>query len=997
MFNLKFVLLLGIVCSSVCTTDLVSQTPPFYHYTSSEGLASSSVYDMIQDRNGFIWFATANGVSKFDGHKFMNYTTSNGLNSNNITNLIESSNGELYFGNYEKGFNVYSGGKLLKYSNQTVQNVALGGMIIDGDKLYSYYSSNVSIVSRENTLNLFKGYLPDTIHINKMVKLNDNTILAATSKGLYKFENQGFTKINIIELNGQEIYWLSGDKDNNIVVGANGKIYEIKNNAVVRTIEVNLYEKNKVIRLLRDTKGNIWFSIVNTGFYFIEAGTNRIVNIGKKMGIEKTAVNNFFEDNENNIWVSTYGEGVFCLNNLYLINYSEKDGLSNNKVYAIKRDNAGRMLVGTFDGLNILDSNNFKIIYSKTVSNDYMYIYDIKCVNDSIYVNGTFPNKINFIRKNYKNDKIYLFGPSSFCITKDNRFIVGGWTSDIYIQPYPPKSIYEGFIPLFNNPKAVNKIYNIFEDNRSNLWIGTTLGLCHIVMNSDKIANSQKTFFPQNEILTTTIRSITQDRNDKIWFAGDKGIASYDLNNSVIANYPKLKEYDLSSSNTLSVDKYNRLWIGSMNGLFIRGTISGDKDSVKILNTETGLPSNEIYSLYYDSTNNNMWIGSAKGLSSLDVTEFDNKKILPVHVQIKNVKSEDSVYTNFDNIILEPSRNNIYIDFTAVNYSSPGTVKYQYKLDEEWVDIPNDYVNFTSLKKGDYKLAIRAKTINRPWGIPKLISFTVLPYFTETLLFRASVIGLLIIGFAFVTKKRIQYVKKRSKEKFDINDQMNELKHRALSAMMNPHFIFNSLNSVQYLINIDRKREANDYISLMARLIRMNLNSASESYIKLDEEIKRLELYLQIEKLRFSEKFNYEIFTGTGIEPNSIMIPNMIIQPFVENSIWHGIMPSGRDGFIKLSFNFENVSVNDNSFKFLIIRITDNGIGLTEAQKNKKDGHISKGIQIIQDRLTLLSKERNLPKPIIEELNIKNQSTQGTEVVLSIPPELYKIIEKPNV
>lgn len=986
---MKLVLLTIILCSIAGTPVLLSQTPPYYHYTSSEGLASSSVYDLIQDRNGFIWFGTANGVSKFDGHKFINYTTSDGLNSSNITNLIEGTNGEIYFGNHEKGFNVYTGGKIVNYSNQTEQNLLFRGMFMDADKLYSYYANNISIVNPDSTINLFKRILPDTTVINKMIKLGDGTIFAATSKGLYKFENHDLKKININGLDKQEIFWLCGAQDNNIILGANGQIYEIKNNTAVRTIEVNLFEKNNVIRVLKDTKGNIWFSIMNRGFFYIEAGTNRITDIGKKMGLENATVNNFLEDNEGNIWVSTYGDGVFCLNNLSLVNYSQKDGLSNNKVLALEKDNAGRMLVGTLDGLNVLDGARFNIVISRmgTIL-DYTYIYDINCINDTVYVSSSYHNSIYFIRQNYKNDQFYFFNSSAFCITKDYKFINGFWSNDTYIQPYPPKTVYGERTYLFGDTNAVNKVYNILQDSRNNLWLGTTLGLCHIVIHSDKMTNGQKTYFPQNEILSTTIKSIIQDRKDKIWFAGDKGIASYDLNDSSITSYPKIHEHDMSSSNTLSVDKYNRLWIGSMNGLFIL-----EKDSVKILNTETGLPSNEIYSLYYDSTNNYMWIGSTKGLSSLNVTEFDNKKILPVNVQIKNVKSEDSVYASFDNINFEPDANNIYIDFTAINYSSPASVKYQYKLEDEWVDIPNDYLNFTSLKKGDYKLSIRGKTINSSWGTPKSISFSVLPYFTETLFFRASVIGLLIIGLVFGASKRIKYLKARNKEKLDVNNQMNELKHSALSAMMNPHFIFNSLNSVQYLINIDRKKEANDYISLMARLIRMNLETASESYIRLDEEINRLDLYLQIEKLRFSEKFNYEIFTGSGVEPNSIMIPNMIIQPFVENSIWHGIMPSGRDGFIKLSFNFENVTVNDNSFKFFTIRITDNGIGLTEALKNKKDGHISKGIKIIQDRLILLSKERELPKPIIEELSIKNQSTQGTEVVLSIPPELYKFGE----
>jgi len=981
LFNINQLLLIGLLLSVFCSGILNSQTPSYYHYTSSEGLASSSVYDMIQYRNGYMWFVTANGVSKFDGHKFINYSTTDGLNSSNITNLIEGSDGKIYFGNNEKGFNVYIGGKIETYSNQTEQSPAIKGMIIDGDRLYSYYVNNISKVSSENTMNLFNEYLQDSIFINKMVRLNDGTILAATTKGLYKFEYPELMKINIDGLDNQEIYWLSGDKDNNIVLGAKGKIYELKNNAVIRSIEVDLYKNNNVISLLKDTKGNIWFSIMNKGFYFIKTGTNRIEDIGKNMGLENKLVNNFLEDSEGNVWASTYGDGVFCLNNLYLINYSQKDGLSNNKVLAIEKDPADRMLVGTLDGLNILDNDSFKVINNKIGSGrDYMYIYDIKCFNKSVYVSGTFNNLKKITKENYKNDQFYLFNTSAFCITENNRFITGSWGNDIFIQIYPPNSVYGDVTYLFGDTNVINKVYCIYEDNRNNLWVGTTAGLC-------KITNNQKTFFAMNEILSTTIRSVIRDRKDKVWFAGDKGLASYGLTDSVITNYTIINGNDISSSNVLAVDKLNRLWIGSMNGLFIL-----DKDSVKVLNTDTGMPSNEILSLYYDITNDHMWVGSAKGLSSLNISDFDNEKKLPVSIQIKNVKSEDSIYTNLNNIVFESDKNNIHIDFTAINYSSPGSISYQYNLKDEWIDIPDDYVNFSSLEKGDYKLAIRGKIINRSWGTPKLISFTVLPYFTETFLFRLSVTGFLIVGIVFGAVKRIKFIKTKSKEKLEINNQMNELKHKALSSMMNPHFIFNSLNSVQHLINIDRKREANDYISLMARLIRMNLETASQSYIRLDEEIKRLDLYLQIEKLRFSNKFNYEIYTGHDIDPASIMIPNMIIQPFVENSIWHGIMPSGKDGLIKLSFNFENVTVDNSTFKFFTIRITDNGIGLTEAQKSKKEGHNSLGIQIIQDRLILLSKEKKLPKPIVEDLSIKNKNMKGTEVVLSIPPELYRTI-----
>jgi LytS/YehU family sensor histidine kinase len=239
---------------------------------------------------------------------------------------------------------------------------------------------------------------------------------------------------------------------------------------------------------------------------------------------------------------------------------------------------------------------------------------------------------------------------------------------------------------------------------------------------------------------------------------------------------------------------------------------------------------------------------------------------------------------------------------------------------------------------------------------------------------------------------RIKLHKKKVREEIELSERINELKHQALSAMMNPHFIFNSLNSVQYLINSQRNEEANDYIAVMAKLIRKNLDTAGHGFILLSEEIYRLKLYLDLEKLRFQDKFKYEIITDTEVNSESVMIPNMIIQPFVENSLWHGIINSGKTGLLTISFAFEDVDIESFICKSLIIKITDNGIGIKEAKKQRKDDHISKGIEIIEERLRLLSTKMHLPKPIMfEDLSNRNDNSHGTEVIISLPLPLYKI------
>jgi hypothetical protein len=416
---------------------------------------------------------------------------------------------------------------------------------------------------------------------------------------------------------------------------------------------------------------------------------------------------------------------------------------------------------------------------------------------------------------------------------------------------------------------------------------------------------------------------------------------------------------------------------------------------VKILNESTGLPSNEVLTLFYDSQNNEMYIGTSFGFCRFNIDRFDNYHSNPLKVKINSVSAGDYTHYNFDELKFEPDNNNIHISFSAPNFSSPSATIYQYSLNESWENTASDHLEFNALKHGDYKLAIRAKTANTAWGEPVYLRFTVKPRFIETIWFQ-FILAVFITGVIyFVSIYKIRINRRKNLEKLQITNQINELKHRAVSALMNPHFIYNALSSVQYLVNLDKKKEANDYISLMAKLVRQNLDLATENFIPLNKEINRLNLYLEIEKLRFDEKFTYNFSIDENINTERTEIPNMIIQPFAENAIIHGILPLNKEGFINISFCFEDVELTKSLIRCLVIRITDNGAGFSTSRKNIKEGHTSRALNIIKERLTLLSKEMNLPNPIvISNLGERNPGTSGTEVILSLPPSLYRILDR---
>ena len=993
----KFLALVLIVV--LPAASILSQTPSYYHYTSSDGLASSTVYEIIQDRNGFIWFATVNGMSKFDGKHFTTYRTNDGLNSNSIISLVEGKNGELYIGNYEKGINVLRNGRIENYCNEIDgKSFALSYLLLvqngkDEQKLYAYRSwSNVNVINEKKHAG-FSNYIINTYpaQIIKLEKLLNGETIALATTGLFNFKNDAFTKIHINGFKDTNVYCLTEGDDGSYFIGTKGMIYRIKNNNVVQQYKINLYlDNNEVAAILRDRNNNLWFSIMNKGFFLIPDGSDKIIDMGSKMDLQNTLVNNYLEDNEGNIWLSTFGKGVYCLNNLYIKSYNENDGMSSNSVYSIVKERSGKLLIGTFNGVNILENGRFKHIISDSKKTLTDYIHSIKNYNNEFYICVAFGGgEVKNI--SYKELKLHMFDQRSFCKTGDGLFLFGTAGNSIRVQrelDYKKNQSYLFYI--FGDSSNVNRVNEIFEDTEKNIWVGTSLGLCKVSNLPGKLekADWKKTFFPSIPILNSRINSIIQDNDMNIWFAGEKGIARYNLKSDSVTSYINIMGHDLSSSTSLVLDSKNRIWIGNMKGLYLF-----DGSLIKLLNRQTGLPSDEVYSLFYDKEKNFLYIGTSNGISFLDINLFDNYVPPSLDVKIISIRAGDSVYTSYNNLVFEPEQRDVNIDFKAINFSSPGSVKYKYKFDDDkWVETDYDFLNLIALKNGKYELQIMAKSQNADWSKPFYFSFRVLPRFVETIWFYLLILLMLVCLHFLIIIWRLKLNKKKIRQELELTERINELKHQALSAMMNPHFIFNSLNSVQYLINCQRNEEANDYIAMMAKLIRKNLDTAGSGFILLSEEINRLKLYLDLEKLRFQESFSYEIITGTDVDTSSIMIPNMIIQPFVENTLWHGIINSGSRGLVTISFSFEDVDIDSIICRSLIIKVTDNGIGIKEAKKNKQEDHISKGIQIIEERLRLLSTKMELPKPIMfEDLSSRNNNSHGTEVIISLPPPLYKV------
>lgn len=986
-------LLIVFGCISLLFTGVKAEIPPYHKFTASDGLPSSTVFDILQDRDGFIWIAGLGGVVKYDGLRFTTFRAKDGLNVTSTVALAQKTNGDIFFGSYENGISVLRNGKIRNYFRDTDGKQFLCSYLFitndpqKGELLWIYKNSG-----RLHPLRDIGGKgarLPEVKveknATNRVAVINDR-VLITTNFGLYELKAGQAVPLDIDGLPRESLFKVCRGRDGSFLVGSSGMIYRVTGSRVTERYRITVPAvSNEVNEMIEDRSGNIWFSLVNGGIYMIDRRTGAEIDIATRTGLKNTNITSLIEDREGNIWIGTYGKGVFCFHNRYLSIFNEFDGLSNNIVNSVMVTPTGEVVAGTTDGVNVLMDGKFFRPPGFSLPAQPEYIYHVDKSANTIHVAGVFycriPEVVNYRGLNFK-----LFNRPAFHTRKGGTMILALFSNgiDLWTDPFTTdKPI--GEIRIFSDSVMVFRINDIMEDNRGNIWLATSKGLCRVrdlKLKSGKLTG-ERTYFPDDIVAGAPLKSVTIDRAGDAWFTGEKGIAVYRQRTGKITSWTKFGGADLSQATSIAFDAEDRLWIGTMSGLYI---IDGSR--VHRFNRMNGLPSSEVLSLSCDTGKNNMYIGTSDGLVRFDIALYNSTPVVKPDVRFVGFHDRTTPGPLSTTIEVQPENRNIRLDFSPLLFASPDAVTYRYGFDGKYTTTDDGFVSFANLDPGEHSFSIIAIDGNSHPGKPLKMVIDVIPVFTETLGFRLILISIFLVVVFIGVRVRLNSSAKKAAEELKMTERINELKHQALSAMMNPHFVFNSLNSVQYLVNSNRNEDANNYIAMMAQLMRKNLDASASGFILISEEIDRLKLYLELEKMRFSDKFDYRISVDDGLSSQTIMIPNMIIQPFVENSIWHGLSDSKSDGLITIHFGMEEDSASN---RILRIRITDNGIGISNAMKKRNNEHISRGMSIIEERLKLLSVKMEIPKPIvIDDLGEKAIDSSGTEIIISLPGPLYK-------
>ena len=942
-----------------CATPLFAQIFPSRQYTTEDELANSNVYDICHDSRGFLWFATERGVSRFDGYKFTNYLFKEGLGGSIVYGLSLDEYGDMYAATKYDGIYRLDGDFVLSYNENKI--LANEQFEKSGDYFYSLrdsrYLTVVDLKKNEIKKLIFptSGILPNCIYKDK-----NNRVFVGTNEGIYSLNGFETPKKAFASIT-QPVYSICQQK-NTWYFGSKGFIIAITDNTPKI---INIGSESNIKRLMVDRNNNIWAATFPENKFYLLSNF-QLLDVSEKLGLGGVSINKILEDNEGNIWIATYGKGVYCFHHMYCANYTAFDGLQNEYVTAIESQLDGNLFVGTYNGLYYRDINGLQL--KKMFGESLEFIKELHGQNNNLYVTvaGIPGNDLNITQTTINNVNSNYILASSILIDGEDLYY-SAWDKKLWKTTIHDKSRSNAEIIFYDSSAIWTRINKIYKDDKQNIWIGTTRGLYII----DPTGSYQKI---DTGFFKTNITGFIVAANGDLLIGSDKGLITYKNGKWVTARDVKGK--NLESITGMVRDNKNRIWIGTLNGLFMM-----DKKPLIQFDTRNTLLSDEINAIEYDDKNNFIWVGTTYGLSSIDLNLFDKTPVNPPTAIFKTLRATDSIYRDLDiknTLNLPYTSKNFTVRFSAVHFSSPEGIKFFYKFDDgEWQPTTGRQIEFASMPYGKHTILLKSFGEQEVEGPVATLIIIVETPFWATFWFKI-IIGIAIgVAAYLILRKRFEAVRKKQQERLELQSKIAELRHQALAASMNPHFIFNALNSIQHFINSHNTEEATDYLAKFARLIRMMLDYGGKTFIPLKDELERLNYYLELEKIRFGNKLTFTIDIDPVLLQEQPEIPNMVIQPVVENALWHGILPANRNGNLHISF----VKLN-NAIRVLV---DDDGIGVHESKRRKKGNHNSLGIQMIRERLDLLKKLSGYQATIvIQDKSDFNPPGQGTVVQINL-------------
>ena len=1013
--------------------------------TKENGLPSNGAGSITKDENGFVWIATSQGLCRFDGVQIRTYKEGTDLKhslyDNKITSILAVKN-KIWFGT-SQGLSVLN---TEDYTFKHYQFTANGKV----DSLKRRFDQNVIVVYKDRGEKIWIGTADRGVAMYDEAKDDFRFYPLLVGKFAPLLPSLG-SPLSILSIcasgSNDSIIWAgtwAGLQQINKYTGTVELLTYPKEN---KNLQVAL---NAFRRLYQHDDGLLYVGSWAAGVNIFDPVSRTFTPLEVKSEIGnkliKSVTGTIFRKSENEIWVSTLlGLAVYDTR-IKDVTWHILNNQNEFKFYSISYiDEADRIWCSNIGGVSVFDpvvhqfsvySYDSKWVFSYYILSDKSGEKITVCprFTDGIYTldkptnvwtKTRFPDNETFVKETDVVKGFVQLSPGEYVISSDKG---------VYLYSANKKTIHrvnDGF------PFGITRRGDMLADKEGNVWMtDNTWGLTKWNPATRKFVNYKNETLPGDSMgVSNRLLNLYEDSRGNIWFQMPGGLGVYIASQQKISRfiYSKKETNSFARANSFTEDSKGRVWIASTDGWIGYAALAEpEKGVIKKLNIHDKQIGGEVLRLATDK-NGDIWGHTENellkiipdkdsfltydfkyGVREAEIVNFSflpsgemvfggrnsiilaNPAVLKRNSEtplpyISEIQVLDQPYKQLlkgETLRLKYRQNFFSISFSAIAYTLSEGVKFRYRLSRfnEW-STPTDrrFANFTNVPGGDYLFQLQAANNEGIWN-EKILEMPVhiaTPFWLKWWFITIAALAIATTAYSLY-KYRVNQIKKKQQLKSEYEKKLANVEMSALLAQMNPHFLFNSLNSIDSYIIRNESKQASEYLNNFARLMRLILQNSRSNYISLKDELDALELYMQMESLRFKNKFSYSIIIDKDIDNTSIVIPPMLIQPYVENAIWHGLMhkTNGIEGMVKI-----NISKNADD---LLCTIEDNGIGRKKASELKAQKQVnhkrSMGMQITQDRIEIINKLYNMNASInIYDMEDELGNAKGTKVELIIP------------
>jgi ligand-binding sensor domain-containing protein len=970
------------------TVTALSQDQNYSAFTMKDGLPSNMVYRCLEDNEGFLWIATDAGIVRFDGKHFQVFTTADGLPDNEVLAVVKENDGTIWVNCFKQVPAYYDNiqnrfvSPLPKVNPSTIQSPYVTALFIleDGGVLYlnnkeQVFKNRKLVPEKNNRPDLALGIKWTTD--GSVIRLGYETRLSVSKQTFYKLVQQKdgiiIDSIQIGEaingflpagLNGGNLYLFNGTVNKCFVYS------DIK--AGPLRFKLDSISLPASITNYSFTETSVYFLCASGKIYVYNKNTKQL----EAVVAGDYLANSYLNDSKGNMWISTIDKGVVVYRKNPLSLVSLPLSFTHKNFISIAKKADGTILAGNYYG-EVIESGKAKFIIhtlSKKIPSRQRKII--------VKNNKVFSFSEDGIKVNYGQSMLNKINGSPYV----------GKTAMIYNDTIILAGTPSGFVRIntitgsFDVLSTYRRVTSLARVSNGLIYFGSIDGLYRYDITM-KVTTKILTGIP---LLNERITSLCTTPDDILWVGTatngiigirQEKVVGYITDSTGIVN---------NACRSIVAGKPGEFWVGTEQGISgVKYHFSGSKLKFYATNLSMsdGLTSNAINELLFDR--DTLYAATANGISiipaSTEITHFD----IPVRITNISINQRDtSIYKKYD---LPMGSKNIQLRFGAIDLNGHfKNLEYSLDNNKSWVPLHDNFLNL-ELNYGDHILAVRAVDINGYVSKNMLVTeFSIATPYYKSIWFWV-IVGIIFQVVSIYVVTKFMKTRKRSRLAKQIASVQNaSLEQQAFTSLMNPHFMFNALNSVQHYINLQDRQNANRYLTDFASLIRKNFEAAQHSFIPLEQELENIRIYLRLEQMRFSGRFTYELNIEQNVDVEQWMIPTMMLQPLLENALLHGLMPSEINGNLVLSIKERT--------EYLEIAIIDNGIGIKNSSRSRENAiHKSRGMELIHKRIAALSHFAGQPISITMSPAFDSNTNPGNKIIILIPTELYPTWHKARV